>query len=64
MAKIIGMEVAPVLADFTNVLLDSATGSGGPDRQHRGLGYDGSIRTWAQKRSHRDRLRHRRFLTA
>ncbi len=48
MAKIIGMEVAPVLADFTKVLLDSATGAGGLTDNIKGLAADGSIRTWAQ----------------
>ena len=49
MAKVIGMEVAPVLADFTKVLLDSATGAGGLSDNIKGLAADGSIRNWAQQ---------------
>ena len=49
MAKIIGIEVAPVLADFTKVLLDSATGAGGLTDNIKELAADGSIRNWAQQ---------------
>ena len=48
-AKIIGHEVAPVLADFTDVLLDVAMGAGGAKDTLAGLAKDGSIRTWAQQ---------------
>jgi hypothetical protein len=48
-AKIIGIEVAPVMSDFVKVMLDSATGAGGLKDSITGLAADGSIRTWAQQ---------------
>ncbi len=49
MAKIIGIEVAPVMSDFLKVMVDSATGAGGLKDKVSGLAQDGSIRTWAQQ---------------
>ncbi len=48
-AKIIGHEIAPVLADFTDVLLDVATGSNGVKSTLQDLAKDGTLRSWAQQ---------------
>ena len=48
-AKVIGHEIAPVLADFTDALLDVAMGSGGVKSELDKLAKEGKIREWAQE---------------
>lgn len=48
-AKILGNEVAPVLADFTDAMLEAMTGSGGLTGELKKLAAEGKIKEWAQE---------------